>query len=162
MSWTKGQFVEKAFSKLGYADYTYDLDPDIINDALLDLDAMMAEWDGIGIRIGYPLTSEPEESTLATETNVPDYANRTIYLNLAKIIGPDLGKELSPRHAQIARAGYLSLLNKAAKPREMSLPGTMPRGAGQKYWRYTGSNFVDDPRLDPALATGDDGVFDFK
>lgn len=146
MGWTKLQFINKAYSSLGYSKYQYDLDPEELNDALLDLDAMMAEWNAKNIRIGYPLPSEPENASTATETNVQDAANAAIYLNLAIRIAPALGKEVSQRLMKSAKDAYRSLYSKAVRNnvKEMDMPATMPRGAGQKYWRNASTPFVND------------------
>ena len=83
MGWTKRQFVEQAFEEIGLATYTFDLSPEQMQSALRRLDAMVATWNGAGIRIGYPLPSSPQDSDLDTETNVPDMSNEAIYTNLA-------------------------------------------------------------------------------
>ena len=44
----------------------------------------------------------------------------------------------------------------------MSFPKTMPRGAGQKYWRYNNNPFVDDPENSQTIATGNDDILDFN
>ncbi len=74
MSYTKGQFVDAAFEEIGLGS-AFDLQPDQLQTALRRLDGMMAMWNGKGIRIGYPLSSSPEDSKLETETQVQDSAN---------------------------------------------------------------------------------------
>lgn len=158
MGYTKRQFVVKGYSKIGYASYEYDLTPDDLNEGLEYLDMMMAEWYGLGIRIGYPLTVNPEDSSLDTETNVPSYANLTIVSNLAKLLAPTVGKVTSKEINDTARKGYLKLLARATQPNAMQLPGTLPRGAGQKAYRYNHDPFIDTPTN--SLATGYDDVLD--
>ena len=88
MGWTRRQFVEQAFEEIGYASYVYDLEPEQLESAGRRLDAMVASWNGKGIRLGYPLPSSPELASLDTETEVPDYANEAIYTNLAVKLAP--------------------------------------------------------------------------
>ncbi len=158
MGWTKRQFVLQAFEEIGLASYVYDLTPEQLNSALFKMDAMMATWNGKGIRVGYPLPTSPNNSTLDTQTNVPDSANEAIYTNLAQRIAAGYGKTVSPETKAAARAGYEVLLSRAAMPMEMQMPGTMPAGAGNKPWA------VDNPFLDPPkdrLLAGEDSAIDF-
>lgn len=159
MSYTKGQFVEMAFEEIGLAAYAFDLQPEQLNAALHRLDGMMATWNAQGIRIGYPLPSNPDDSSLQTETEVPDSANEAIYQNLALRIAPAVGKTVSIETKVSAKKAYDTLLGRAVAPVEMQLPGTMPSGAGNRW------NNIDRPFLAPPrepLLSGDDGPIDFN
>lgn len=158
MGWTKRQFVLQAFEEIGLASYVYDLTPEQLNSALFKLDAMMGTWNGKGIRIGYPLPTSPNNSTLDTQTNVPDSANEAVYTNLATRIDGGYGKTVSADTKATARAGYEVLLSRAAMPMEMQMPGSMPAGAGNKPWAV--DNPFLDPPVDPLLA-GQDSAIDF-
>ena len=57
MSWTKRQFINAALEEIGLASYVFDIQPEELESALRRLDAMMADWNAKGIRIGYPLSS---------------------------------------------------------------------------------------------------------
>lgn len=160
MGWTRRQFVEQAFEEIGYASYVYDLEPEQLESAGRRLDAMVASWNGKGIRIGYPLPSSPELADLDTETGVPDYANEAIYLNLATRLAPTVGKMLSIETKANAKSLYNLLLQQASRPLEQQLPNTMPAGAGNKPWRNDDSPFLRDP-VDPLLA-GEDGPIEFS
>ena len=157
MSWTKRQFVEQAFSEIGLASYVFDLSPEQLQNALYRLDSQMAQWNALGIRIGYPMVSTPEGSSLDTETNVPDSANEAIYLNLAIKIAPGFGKQVSGDTKIAAKMAYNTLLSIAAMPPEMQLNTSVPAGAGHKR--------LDDPFLntpsDPLLA-GQDSEIQFN
>jgi hypothetical protein len=154
MSYTKGQFVEEAFAELGMALYTFDIQPQQLETALKRLDAMMATWNAKGIRLGYPLPLTPEDSTLATETQVPDSANEAIVANLAIRLAPQYGKQVQLDTRTTAKLGYDTLLARATFPAEQQFPRTLPLGAGQKPWRYD-TPFMPGP-VDPVLA-GPDG-----
>ena len=78
MGYTKRQFVTAALEEIGLASYVFDLQPEQLQSALRRLDALMAEWNGKGIRLGYPLPSSPQDSDLDEESNVPDSANEAV------------------------------------------------------------------------------------
>ena len=71
MGYTKRQFVTSAFEEIGLADYVFDLQPEQLEAALRRLDSMMAEWNAMGIRLGYSMPSSPQDSDLDEQTNVP-------------------------------------------------------------------------------------------
>lgn len=159
MSYTKRQFVTKAFEKAGMAAYVYDLEPEQLQSALQDLDSMVATWNAEGIRLGYPIPSSPEESSLDEETNVPDSANMTIICNLAALLAPNFGKTVSMSVSKFAKDGYDALCLKAVYPGELKIPSAMPLGAGKKPW-ISGRQFfgADKEKID----VGPDGHLDFS
>jgi RNase H-fold protein (predicted Holliday junction resolvase) len=61
VGYSKRQFVEAAFAEIGLASYAFDLQPQDLEQVLRRLDAMMAEWNAKGIRLGYPLPGSPRE-----------------------------------------------------------------------------------------------------
>lgn len=151
MGWTKQQLIEKAFGELALAGYVYDLDADTLESALSDLDAMMAEWSGLGIAIGYLLPATPDDSNIGDDAGIPDTAVRAVYMNLAVQLAAGRGKALAPQTLATALRGYNTLLGAAmrAAARPVSMPGTMPRGAGNKPWRNEQPFFPDPtPTLD--------------
>ena len=160
MSWTKRQFVIGAYEEIGLANYVYDLETEDLQATLHRLDAMMGMWNLKGIRIGYPLPSTQGGSSLGDETNVPDSANEAIVTGLAIRIAPGLGKTVSPDTKITARQSYITLLGHSAKTLERQLPGTMPRGQGQKPWRNNNNEYIDEP-IDN-LQAGDDSTLDFE
>ena len=160
MGWTKRQFVTQAFEEIGLAAYVFDLQPQQLDSALRKLDAMMALWNGKGIRLGYPLPSSPQDSNLDEETLIPDSANEAIYTNLALRIAGGLGRQPQDVTKAAARAGYEVLLSRAAMPMEQQFPGTLPVGAGNKPWNNYDNPFVNPP-VDPVLA-GQDGPIEFN
>lgn len=159
MGWTKRQYVEKAFGKIGLAGYVFDLSPEQLQDALSDLDSMMAAWNAKGIRIGYPMPSSPGNSDLDEQTSVPDSANEAIYYSLGVRIAPDFGKTVPQSVAFFAKQAYDQLLAIATLPPQKQLPQTMPSGAGSKPWRNNDSPFIRPP-CDP-LDAGPDSVLEF-
>lgn len=155
MGYSKRQFVEAAFAEIGLASYVFDLQPQDLETALRRLDAMMAEWNGKGIRLGYPLPGSPEASDIDAESGVPDSANEAIITNLAMRLAPGFGKTLNALTASTAKQGYNTLLSRAAMPPQQQFPSTLPSGAGWKSWRDYGDPFVRPP-VD-RVAVGGDG-----
>jgi len=147
MGYTKRQFIEAAYEELGLAAYTFDLEPEMLESALRRLDAMMAEWNSRGIRLGYPIPLNPTGSSLDEQTSVPDRANNAIITNLAVVLAPSRGKTLNPSTILAAKNGLNALLARAAMPGEIVMPATIPRGAGDK---DTSSPFFEgtEDRLD--------------
>ena len=159
MSYTKRQFVTAAFEEIGLASYAFDLTDQELLSVCRRMDAMLAEWNARGVRLGYPLPSSPEGTSLDSETTVPDSANEAIITNLAVRIAPSFGKAVSPDTKIVAKNAYNTLLQLSALwPVEKQLPSEMPAGAGNKPWRYD-DPFLQDP-VDP-LEVGGDGVLDF-
>jgi len=153
MSYTKRQFIYEAFAEIGMAEYVFDLEVEQLQSARRRLDSMLAEWNGGGIRIGYPLPDSPEDSALDDTTGVPDSANEAIITNLAIRLAPSFGKTVNPSTKASAKSSFAVLMSRAAMPQEMQLPSGMPAGAGNKP-QHTGSVFMPEPS--DALAVGPD------
>lgn len=130
--WTKRQFVTAAFEEIGVAVYEFDLQPEQLQSALRRLDSMMAFWNGKGIRVGYPLPSSPDDSSLDQETEVPDRFNESIISNLAIRLAPSMGKVINPATTTTAQHALDALMARAAMPGERQLPSGTPAGAGYK------------------------------
>jgi hypothetical protein len=153
MSWTKRQFCETALEEIGITADVLESDPGLLESARKRLDAMMAEWNGRGIRVGYPLAGSPGDGDLDAVTAVPDMANEAIYTALAVRIAPTYGKTPMPETKATAARGYQVLCSRAAFPRQRQMPADMPLGAGNKpiLDRYV------RPPIDP-LVTVDGGA----
>lgn len=160
MGWTKREYIEQAFEEVGLASYVFDLTPEQLQSALRRLDAMMAEWNAKGLRLGYPLPLSPGDSRLDDQTYVPDLANEAIYTNLGIRIAPSFGKGIMPDTKGIAKMAYNTVLQAFAQPYEQQLPRTMPAGAGNKPWRNYDDNYLRRP-VDPVLA-GEDGPLEYN
>jgi hypothetical protein len=120
---------------------------------------MIASWNALGIRLGYPLPSSPQDSDLDEQTNVPDSSNEAIYTNLGVKLAPSYGKQVMPDTKMTAKETYNTLLSRAAMPIEQQMPGTMPSGAGNKPWRVYDNPFLVRP-VYPTLA-GQDGPLEY-
>jgi hypothetical protein len=160
MGYSKRQFVAAAFEEIGLASYVFDLQPEQLQSAMRRIDAMMADWNGKGIRLGYPLPGSPQDSDLDEPTLVPDWANEAIITNGAVRIAPGYGKVVMPETKAVAKDSYNTLLQRATVPPEQQLPATMPAGAGNKPWRVYDNPFIRPP-VDPVDA-GPDGPLQFN
>lgn len=155
---TKRQLIEAAHAELGLADYVFDLPSEQLQLALRRLDAMMADWNGKGLRLGYPIPSSVEGGDLDAEAGVPDSAWEAIVLNLAIRLAPSFGKQVSRETKAAARSGLTMLLGKVM-PGQVSY-GRIPAGAGNKTWRWNLDPFLvpDAPIID----AGPDSELEFE
>ena len=159
MGYTKRQFISAGFEEIGLASYVFDLGPEQLQSALRRLDAMMADWNAKGIRLGYPLPSSPQDSSLDEETLVPDSAYEAIICSLAIRLAPSFGKTVMIETKTTAKQGYDILLQRATFPLEQQLPGTMPSGAGNKPWRVYDNPYVRPPYY--PVTAGPDGPLEY-
>jgi hypothetical protein len=160
MGWTKRQFVTQAFEEIGLASYVFDLTPEQLQSALQRLDTMMAAWNALGIRLAYPLPSNPQDSDLDEQTNVPDSSIEAIYTNLAIKLAPSYGKQVMPDTKTTAKESYNTLLSIAAMPNQQQMPGSMPSGAGNKPWRVYDNPFLRQPTT--SVQVGGDSQLEFN
>lgn len=143
---TKNDLVIAALRKLGIAsDATLtDVEPQSNEDAVTDLELMMAEWlgDGKGIDVGYQFASEdaPDDSH-----GMELYALSAVILNLACRIAPDYGREASAKLVMGARYGKEQLVKLTAESRarkaKSGYPSRMPIGTGNRCVTRHGWNF---------------------
>jgi hypothetical protein len=145
MGYTKRQFVYAAFEEIGLASYVFDLQPDQLEAARRRLDAMMADWNAKGIRLGYPIPSSPQDGSIDEETNVPDSAYEAIICSLGIRLAPSYGKQVMIETKATAKQGYDVLLQRATFPLEKQFPNTLPSGAGNKPYRYDDNPFLRGP-----------------
>lgn len=155
--WTKRQLITEAYGELALAGYEVDITPEEQQTALRRMDAMMATWEGNGVRVGYAFPANPDDSDLDQPSGLPDMAHEAVFLTLAIRLAPGNGKQISPDTRKAARQGYLRLLRQAAQPSQQQLPSTLPRGAGNKGWTMGRQPFFPAPSNDPLqLSQGGD------
>lgn len=144
MGYSKRQFCTATFEEIGLAAYIFDLTPEQLESVMRRMDSMMAEWNGKGIRVGYPIPASPEDNDLDEPTTVPDSANEAIITNLAIRIAPSFGKQVSTDTKISAKSAYNVLLSRACLPNEMQLT-VLPAGAGNKPLSSINSTFLVPP-----------------
>lgn len=153
MPWTKRNIIEQAYAEIGKAAYEFDLQPEDLQAALRQLDAMMAMWSGTqGIRIGFAGGNGFGE--LDPETEVPMWAVEALYYNLALRLAPGFGKTPSPLTIMNAKMALDAVRVRNVQPATRRLSGYA--GAGNSWW-----GAVPLPREIPAIATGPDNTLDF-
>ncbi len=161
MAWTKLDLIGSAFEEIGLAGYEYDLTPDEQASALRRLDALMATWNGMGIRIGYALPSAPGTSDINDQSGITDNAYEAVYTALAIRLAPTFGKAVSNETRIAAKRAYDALLARVmSDPPRVQLPATMPAGAGNRRFRGTIRPFLTPPTQE--VAAGPDGNMEFK
>lgn len=156
MGWSKRQLVDAAFEELGMAGYVFNLQPEQLQIAVRRLDAMMAQWSALGIRVSYPISDNPKSVRIEDVTHVPDFALEAIFKNLALKLAPVYGKQISPDLRSDAKRAYNALLSKVVGVREMAL-GVLPAGAGRK---APLDPFIEE-RIDD-IQTGLDGYIEYS
>lgn len=134
MSFTKQQLAAAALSEIGIASYVYDISPEMFNSVVQRENLMLANWAGTGINLQWPLDGRADPA-IDIEALTPNSADLTIILNLACQIAPSFGKTVSIETKDNAKTSYENMLVNRMNPiPQMCLPGTMPVGAGNKYW----------------------------
>lgn len=131
MSYSKEQLVKAALAELGMSDYAFDLSPEQLDQGYARLDAMMAEWNARGTRLGYPITSDPSAVSGTTDSGIPDSAYMAVITNLAIQLAPGYGKRVSVETLRVATRGMNTLFAMSARPKAGRL-GNMLAGAGAK------------------------------
>lgn len=160
MGYSKRQFIYAALEEIGLASYVFDLQPEQLEAARRRLDAMMADWNGKGIRLSYPIPASPQDGSIDEPTYVPDSAYEAIICNLGIRLAPSYGKQVMNETKATAKQGYDTLLQRATFPLEQQFPNTMPSGAGNKPWRVYDNPFLNPP-VDPVTA-GPDGPIEYN
>ncbi|WP_412021536.1 packaged DNA stabilization gp4 family protein [Burkholderia cepacia] len=128
---TKQELVEGAYEEIALAGYVFDLEPEELETGLRRCDRLGAEWDAMGIRIGYNI-ADSDGSSLDDESGVPDWAQNAFITNLALSIAPTIGKQVSPQTMMAARRGMRALLIGNYEIPQMQMPRQMPIGTGNR------------------------------
>jgi hypothetical protein len=127
MGYTKRQFVSAAFEEIGLASYVFDLQPEQLESALRRLDAMMADWNAKGIRLGLSFAIQSHKTAVLMKKHyVPDSAYEAIICSLGIRFAPSFGKQVMIETKTTAKQGYDILLQRATFPLEKQLPSHNP------------------------------------
>lgn len=161
---TKGDIVRAALRKLGVAsDATLtDVEPQSMQDAIEDLELMMAEWyqGGRGIAAGYIFSDLDVPPADGDAHGMMTSAISAIMHNLAVRIAPDYAVEPSAKVVTTARYGKEQLykLSAMSRARRAAYPSRMPIGSGNHFLSRGQSNYYpgERPDADPAI-TSDEG-----
>lgn len=88
MSNTKKQLILSAYGMIGYTDVMYNNDAEQIEIAFDILNDMISAWESSGVNIGFNFNDD-----VASESNIPSYANMAVKFNLALLLAGSLGKQ---------------------------------------------------------------------
>lgn len=158
MSWTKREIINAAYELIGLGSYSFDIPPEQFEVSRRKLDAMMALWNGMGIRIGYPLSSTADGSDLDDKTTMTDMGVEAVYSNLSLRIAPAYGKIVSPDVMKIANLSLKTLIQIATgAPSQQQYPVGLPQGAG-----YKGRSRIFTPAPQSSVDAGLDTQLDFN
>jgi hypothetical protein len=124
---TKLEVISQAFEEIGMADYVFDTTPEEQQGFLRRLNGMAAEWDGIGIRVGYSLGSD-----INAESGLPDTAVNCFATNLAIRMAPSFGKTPSVETKTAAKNGFNAMLVSRRIRPEVPYAGSLPIGTGSR------------------------------
>jgi len=130
MATLKSDLIRQALAKLAVTGYDYDIDPEEVRTALIELESMMTEWDGQGIRVGYQLGITPEEANSSEVAGSYDWARNAIVCNLAVRLAPNYGKQVPPELALNASQALGRILTANPVLPEVPYSNRMPRGSG--------------------------------
>lgn len=146
---TKGELVVAALRKLGVAsDATLtDIEPQSLEDGVVDLESMMHEWfeDGAGIHTGYKFADEDTPIDQGDEHGLNKQAINAVIYNLATRIAPDY--QIAPLDKVITTARYgkerlmRSCALKRAKNARSHHPDGFPIGSGNRLLTMTGQRY---------------------
>lgn len=124
---TKRELIGQAFEELGIASYIFDATPEELQSAKKRLDRIAAQWDGIGISVGYDLGGELDD-----ESGIPDTNENCFALHLAIAIAPSFGKAVTQDTRTAASTAWNAMYVSRGVMPTVSQPDFMPRGVGQK------------------------------
>jgi hypothetical protein len=154
---TKRQLITDAFRFIGLAPVVYDLTAEQLDGARRSLDSMMATWNAKGIRVGFPISLNPDSGDLDEETRLPDGCREAVFMELGKRLAPTFGKMITPDQKCSARDAYQSMLAQLAQVPSMQLPRGVPLGAGVRH-PIGRPPFSPEPSY--PILTGNDGELD--
>lgn len=143
MAFTKRDVVLRAFRAIGLAAYTFDLRPEELQDALAELEQMIALWASRGIVLSYNMGESPD-ADLDDDSGLSAADMLPVVQNLGLSLAGMFGKQPTPIQMANAAQSYGALLADAALQVDASRPvrGGVPYGAGNKPFRTSGV-FID-------------------
>lgn len=159
---TKGDLVRAALRKLAIASNATltDVEPQSMQDAVDDLESMMAEWyqDGKGIITGYVFADPDNPPAEGDDHGLRSSAVSAVYHNLACRIAPDYALESTAKIITTARYGKELLYKQTAisRAKRAPYPNRMPIGSGNQLATLNGWHFFPGEKQDADPATSSD------
>lgn len=125
----KIDIIKRAFRKLGLTGVSADPGIPQYDDALIDLEYMMAEWDDMpSVNTGYNSTGT--SATLDEQSGLSINDMEAVSNNLALRVATDYKIQVDPQIDKLARAGLSSLIKRGATIPRPSYTNRTPRGLG--------------------------------
>lgn len=157
---TKGDLVNAALRKIGIASNATltDVEPQSVEDAVNDLEMMMAEWyeDGNGIDVGYIFSADDVAPDPGDDHGLKIGHLSAVYHNLAVRIAPDYVMEAMGKVVATARYGKELLVKSSAAEKakkakaKAGYPNRMPIGSGNRLLTLNGHNYFHNRDEDNA------------
>jgi len=148
---TKFHIVDRAFAEIGLTGYTLNASPEEQQDAIYQLDSLMAEWLSQGVNVSYVLPDSPEDSLLSDDSGLSMADVNGVAKQLAVRLCPSYGKTPSPQlmvsAAQAKNALWVAHMTVPAS----RYPATMPVGAGNRTYGVLVDRFYDGAPIDNSL-----------
>lgn len=164
---TKGDLVNAALRKIGIASNATltDVEPQSVEDAVNDLEMMMAEWyeDGNGIDVGYIFSADDVAPDPGDDHGLKVGHLSAVYHNLAVRIAPDYVMEAMGKVVATARYGKELLVKSSASEKakkakaKAGYPNRMPIGSGNRLLTLNGHNYFhnrDEDNADDTTPSG--------
>lgn len=131
--------VEMALQELIVRQVEAPIEADEVQDAVLYMNLMMAEFAADGINLGYT-----EINDLGDDVTIPDGAVMGMIKNLAVYLAAQFGVNIPVDLAVLAKSGKNTMRNIAVKVIPSSFPSTLPIGSGNEDDQYTDWHFYPD------------------
>ncbi len=151
MSYRKRDIINQAHAEIGLGSYAFDAQPEELQDALMRLNALMAEWSSEGAGTGWPSVNMPLADDLDSDSNLPIDAVKGVICALAVDLAPSFGKTPMPTTVLSATRGKRLMVRKNTEVPQMAMLATaIPLGAG---WKEIG--IINLPASDSDIEEGE-------
>ncbi|HEX7891469.1 MAG TPA: packaged DNA stabilization gp4 family protein [Ramlibacter sp.] len=144
---TKQELIEQALAEFGITS-AFDVSPEELQEGLKRLNRIAAQWDGIGIRVGFNLGGGLEDSV-----GIPDTAEDAFATNLALRWASSFGKTVGADTRKAAAQGFNALYTARAPRPEVPQSSRLPLGAGNRMGT-TGRQYFPETNEIPGLNDG--------
>jgi hypothetical protein len=128
----KRYVIDRAFTHIGLSGYVFDQDADERQEALFQLDSLMAEWLSVNVDLGYVVPASPEDSDLDADSGLTMAAVNAVARCLALNLCPAYGKLPSVQLQSSAATSKNALWSSVLTIQASRYPTTQPIGRGNK------------------------------
>lgn len=125
-----------------------DLEADEYQDAIFALNIFMTDLEASGLNLGYTVVAN-----LSDTVTIPTGALRGLIDNLAILIAPDYGGEVSAALVDSADNGMRTMEHLGIDIANAALPSTLPKGSGNQESGTWTDRYYPDQEADILAAT---------